>query len=484
MSRRPDSDTTKMLQKRAIEAVGHAVARVDRNIFLSSVLQAVRWAAPVDAIGLYVLGQDRRCVERFSLAGGQRATIQGTGELLPAGDSILAQIAHQSEPFVCKDLTSHSEAWRIDSQIAIRAGIRSGVAFPLRDSSGALGTVVFDSYASDSFSRDLVPFLQQVAVYFAVLLSNVRKMQDLQLLARQEWRGLADLTSSTEPQEMLVQSLTIILQHLDRLLAQVPGDLWLMQSLQQQRLQAEDALVAALGGTPQGIAPGPLPIETGTKVHDSIEISEIRDPLRVLIVGGQRVNQQGLAGLLGAARDIEVVGMTTSGDDGLQLAAQLRPDVVLLDSEPAELGALKEITRLRESPGELRVIVLSACALPGHVAEAVRLGAHAYQTKSADSDDLIDVIRRVARGERLLEASMADQLVVDLSGRIVEPLTDRERQILDLVAEGLDNRQGAQCLCIALNTVRWHLHNVFGKLDAANRTEAVRIAYDLGLLLA
>ena len=478
-----DPDATKMLQKRALETIGHAVARVDRNNLLSSVLQAVRWVAPVDAIGLYVLNQDRNCVERFSLAGGQRAVIQGTGELIPVENSILAQIARQSEPFVCKDLMSHPEAWRIDSQIAIRAGVRSGVAFPLRDSSGALGTVVFDSYASDSFS-DLVPFLQQVAVYFAVLLSNVRKMQDLRLLARQEWRGLADLTSSGEPQEMLVQSLTVILQHLDRLLAQIPVDLWLMQSLQQQRLQAEDALVAALGGTPQGIAPGPLPIEMGTKVHDSIEISEIRDPLRVLIVGGQRVNQQGLAGLLGAARDIEVVGMTTSGDDFLQLAAQLRPDVVLLDSEPAGLGALEEISRLRESPGELRVIVLSACALPGHVAEAARLGAHAYQTKSADSDDLIDVIRRVARGERLLEASMADQLIVDLSGRIVEPLTDRERQILDLVAEGLDNRQVAQCLGIALNTVRWHLHNVFGKLDAANRTEAVRIAYDLGLLLA
>ena len=199
--------------------------------------------------------------------------------------------------------------------------------------------------------------------------------------------------------------------------------------------------------------------------------------IRVLIAEDQAMILGALAALLEIETDLEVVGQARTGTEAVDLARRLRPDVILTDIEMPGLTGLDVATELRRDGRGPRVIILTTFARPGYLRRALDAGASGYLLKDAPSAQLADAIRRVAAGGRAIDPSLAAEAWTD-----ADPLTDRERQVLRLADEGLTGEAIARELKLSEGTVRNYLSEAIGKLGAANRVEAARVARQKGWL--
>jgi DNA-binding NarL/FixJ family response regulator len=204
--------------------------------------------------------------------------------------------------------------------------------------------------------------------------------------------------------------------------------------------------------------------------------------VRVLLVDDHPVVRAGVAGMLAAEPDIEIVGEASDGDEGVARARAERPDVVLMDLRmPGRDGVAATAAITAEMP-DVHVLVLTTYDSDRDIVHAVEAGATGYLLKDSPRADLADAVRAAARGETVLAPPVAARLVKHLQAPAAETLTRREAEVLALVAEGLTNADIGRRLFISEATVKTHLLRVFAKLDVDDRTRAVMVAHQRGLL--
>jgi DNA-binding NarL/FixJ family response regulator len=216
--------------------------------------------------------------------------------------------------------------------------------------------------------------------------------------------------------------------------------------------------------------------------------------ITVLLADDQALFREGLHTLLSIHAELQVVGEAANGDEALRLAADLRPNGVLMDVQMPVLDGVAATRRLRATQPECRVILLTTFDDDEYVFEGLRAGAAGYLLKDAPSARLVEAIRAAARGESFLQPSVAAKVVAEFNrlagqapaapapGGLAEPLSERELEILKLVAGGASNKEIAAQLFLAEGTVKNHVTNILGKLGVSGRLPAVNRARELGLL--
>lgn len=216
---------------------------------------------------------------------------------------------------------------------------------------------------------------------------------------------------------------------------------------------------------------------------------EIPLPLTVVVADDHSLFRQGLVGLMKTRPDlVTVIGQAATGREAVEMATELRPDLVLMDISMPDGSGLQATGVLRETLSNTAVVMLTASEEDEHLQEAVRLGAAGYLLKSLESDELFDLIAGVAHGEAAITRTMAARLLKGLAAGHEEPvhvddlLTEREIEVLRLVAQGVSNPNIAEELFITVNTVKTHLRNILEKLQLENRTQAATYAVQKGLI--
>lgn len=214
--------------------------------------------------------------------------------------------------------------------------------------------------------------------------------------------------------------------------------------------------------------------------------------IRLLIVDDQTMFRQGMRMLLSSQPDFEIVGEAADGEDALAKAAQLKPQVVLMDLRMPVLDGAAATRRLRAAHPEMRVIVLTTFDEDEAIFDGLRSGATGYLLKDAPTDKLYEAIRAAARGESFLQPSVAARVVAEFARlseqspagnqSLAEPLSQRELEILRLLANGATNKEIAAQLVLAEGTVKNHVTNILTKLDVTDRTRAALRARELGIL--
>jgi len=206
--------------------------------------------------------------------------------------------------------------------------------------------------------------------------------------------------------------------------------------------------------------------------------------IRVLLVEDQTLMRQGIKTILDLEPGIEVVGEAVDGLQGVQAALDLRPDVILMDVQMPRMGGIEAIQSIRGAWNTAKIIILTTFGRDDYVFEGVRAGALGFLLKDTPADNVIDTIRRVNRGETFIQPEIASRLLREMIDpqMPIEPLTDREREVLVLLAQGCSNREIADRLVVAVGTVKNHVSNILGKLQAENRTQAADIARRRGLV--
>lgn len=210
------------------------------------------------------------------------------------------------------------------------------------------------------------------------------------------------------------------------------------------------------------------------------------EPIRVLIVDDHPVVRKGIRSLLAEEQGIEVIGEAVNGRDALTQFEALNPDVTLMDLVMPEMGGVEAIGRITAAHPEARILVMTSFAADDKVFPSIKAGALGYLLKDSDPEDLIRMIHQVARGELSIQPSIARKVIQELKRPAIEPLTpspltDREVEILQLIAQGVENKEIARRLYLREATVRTHVSNVLGKLHLANRVQATLYALKKGI---
>ncbi len=210
------------------------------------------------------------------------------------------------------------------------------------------------------------------------------------------------------------------------------------------------------------------------------------DKIRVLIADDHLIVRKGIQFLLSTEDDIEVIGEVGDGIEAVAQAQALKPDVILMDLVMPEMDGIEATRRITASQPGTRVLVLTSFAADDKVFPAIKAGALGFLLKDAGPEDLVEAIRRVYHGEPSLEASIARRVLAEMiSGPkkplSADPLTDRELQVLKLIARGCNNKEIAEQLVIADITVRTHVSSILGKLQLASRTQAALYALREGI---
>ncbi|WP_435969239.1 response regulator [Streptomyces sp. Qhu_M48] len=215
--------------------------------------------------------------------------------------------------------------------------------------------------------------------------------------------------------------------------------------------------------------------------------------IRVLIVDDQIMVREGFSVLLGAMPDIEVVGEAVNGREAIAQVAALHPDVVLMDIRMPELNGIEATREIVAADADAKVLVLTTFDLDEYVYQALRAGASGFLLKDASARQLADGVRVVAAGEALLAPTVTKRLIDEFAkapgssprppamARIGE-LTERETEVLVLIAQGLSNSEIAEHLVVAESTIKTHVSRVLVKLGLRDRTQAAVFAYEAGLV--
>ncbi len=217
-----------------------------------------------------------------------------------------------------------------------------------------------------------------------------------------------------------------------------------------------------------------------------------QSPIRVLLVDDQRLLRDGLRTLLELEEDLQVVGEADDGAAGLARYAELKPDVVLMDVRMPGMDGVEATRRLVGEWPAARVIILTTFDEDEYIFEGLRAGACGYLLKALSGAELAAAIRTVHGGEALLDPAVTAKVMAEfarlappartIDAGLAEPLTDREREILTLVAQGLTNREIAQRLFLAEGTIKNYVTNILQKIGVRDRTQAALRARELGLL--
>ncbi len=214
--------------------------------------------------------------------------------------------------------------------------------------------------------------------------------------------------------------------------------------------------------------------------------------IRVLIVDDQELIRIGFRLFLQTRPELEVVGEAGDGREALDRAAELRPDVVLMDVRMPRMDGVEATARLTAATDPPRVLILTTYDLDEYVFGALRAGASGFLLKDAPRERLLEAIRVVHQGEALLSPSITRRLIEDYAGRaapvrpapdLLAALTPREREMLLLVAQGLSNQEIAARLVVTEATVKSHVGSVFAKLHLRDRVQAVVLAYEHGIVV-
>lgn len=210
--------------------------------------------------------------------------------------------------------------------------------------------------------------------------------------------------------------------------------------------------------------------------------------IRVLVVDDHAMFREGIRSLLEGYEDVEIVGEAAQGREAIEKVRQLAPQVVLMDIAMPVMGGLEATRRIQKESPNTRVLVLTQYEDSEYILSLLRAGARGYISKTATASELVSAIRAVHKGESFLYPSAATTLIEEYLMRVggekneYERLTDREREILQLVAEGHTNREIAESLFISVKTVLRHRTNIMEKLDFHNRTELIKYAISKGLI--
>lgn len=209
--------------------------------------------------------------------------------------------------------------------------------------------------------------------------------------------------------------------------------------------------------------------------------------IRILIADDHTLFRDGLRALLGSVPDTEVVGEAAAGEEAVARAAALSPDIVLMDIQMPDMNGIEATRRITQASGAVRIIVLTMFEDDDSVFAAMRAGARGYILKGASQAEMLRAIRAVASGEALFGPAIADRLLDFFAARPSTPpvpfpdLTNREREILDLIAGGHDNADIADRLFLSPKTIRNHVSIIFSKLQVADRAQAIVRAREAGM---
>lgn len=212
------------------------------------------------------------------------------------------------------------------------------------------------------------------------------------------------------------------------------------------------------------------------------------DPIRILLVDDHGVLRAGLRALLDGEADMEVVGEAGSGEEGLEKVGELNPDIVVMDLSMPGIGGLEATGRIAEQEQDTRVLVLTMHAEDEYLLPVLEAGGSGYVRKTSADEDLVRAIRTVARGEVFLYPSAAKLLLRGYKEKEeggedpLEPLSDRERDVLGMTAEGFSSREIGEKLFISPKTVDTYRSRIMKKLNLTHRSELVRFALETGLL--
>jgi DNA-binding NarL/FixJ family response regulator len=211
--------------------------------------------------------------------------------------------------------------------------------------------------------------------------------------------------------------------------------------------------------------------------------------IKVLIADDHKLFRQGLISLIKTRQDmVEVVGEAENGEEAIQLAEKLKPDVILMDIYMPQMDGLQAAKIIHARFPKIAVVILTSSEKDGHLYEAVQSGVAGYLLKSLDAEELFSMINGVTHGEAAMTRAVASHLLKGVANRVSQDekgetsLTERELLVLRLVASGASNSEIADKLSISVNTVKSHLKNILGKLHLENRTQAATYAFERGLV--
>lgn len=210
------------------------------------------------------------------------------------------------------------------------------------------------------------------------------------------------------------------------------------------------------------------------------------DLIKVLVVDDHPVVRKGIRSLLAEEEDIQVVGEAVNGLEAIALLKQVKPDVILMDLVMPEMNGIEAIQEIVKLIPDARILVMTSFAADDKVFPSIKAGALGYLLKDSDPEDLIRMIRQVHRGELSIHPTIARKVIQELNRPAHEPLTpspltEREVEILQYLAKGVENKEIARLLFLREATVRTHVSNILGKLQLANRVQATLYALKKGI---
>lgn len=206
------------------------------------------------------------------------------------------------------------------------------------------------------------------------------------------------------------------------------------------------------------------------------------DKIRILITDDHPVVREGLSGMLAGQSDFEVIGMAADGDTAIKMHGSLAPDVTLMDLRMPGLDGVGAIKAIKAQQPSSRIIVLTTYDSDADILRAIEAGATSYLLKDAPREELFRAIRAAARGDSVLAPTVAARLMTRMRARSEENLSAREIEVLQLVAKGTSNEEIGKSLHISTATVKTHLIHIYGKLGVDDRTAAVTIALEKGII--